>query len=50
MAHLVGVKLDDLFRSALYFLEHVQAWEGAGVALHLVDPAGSAIITRSTAG
>src|SRR6516164_856916 len=37
VCHIVALKLDRLFRNAGDALSHVEAWEHAGIALHLVD-------------
>lgn len=47
---VVGVKLDRLFRNAGDCLTTTEAWDKAGVALHLVDMGGQAIDTSSAMG
>lgn len=48
--HIVALKLDRLFRSAVDALEQTQRWDNADVTLHLVDMGGQAINTRSAMG
>lgn len=50
--HVVSLKLDRLFRSALDALQQVEAWDKTGISLHLVDmridtgsPAGKFFLT-----
>jgi len=50
VAGLVAFKLDRLFRNCADCLANVEAWERAGVALHLIDLGGSAVDTSSAAG
>ena len=47
---VVMLKLDRMFRNAGDCLTTVEAWEKAGVALHVVDLGGNAIDTTSAAG
>jgi DNA invertase Pin-like site-specific DNA recombinase len=47
---IVAFKLDRLFRNCADCLANVEAWERAGVALHLIDLGGSAVDTSSAAG
>ena len=49
-SHVVGYKLDRLFRNAEDALNQSRAWDAAGVALHLVDMGGTAINTGSAMG
>ena len=44
------LKLDRMFRNAGDCLATVEAWDRAGVALHVVDLGGNAIDTTSAAG
>ena len=44
---VVMLKLDRMFRNAGDCLTTVEAWEKAGVALHVVDLGGNAIDTTS---
>jgi DNA invertase Pin-like site-specific DNA recombinase len=48
--HVVALKLDRLFRSAVDALNQTKRWDDADVTLHLVDMGGSAINTRSAMG
>lgn len=48
--HVVSVKLDRLFRSAIDCLQRVSEWDDAGVAMHLIDHGGQAINTGSAMG
>lgn len=47
---VVAVKLDRLFRSAADCLATVEAWDKAGIALHLVDMGGQTVDTGTSAG
>ena len=47
---IVAFKLDRLFRNCADCLANVEAWERAGIALHLIDLGGSAVDTSSAAG
>jgi DNA invertase Pin-like site-specific DNA recombinase len=44
------LKLDRLFRNAVDALTHVEAWEEAGISLHLVDMGGQSVNTGSSMG
>jgi DNA invertase Pin-like site-specific DNA recombinase len=48
--HIIAVKLDRLFRNAADALQQTQDWDKAGVSLHVIDMAGSAVDTRSAVG
>jgi len=48
--HIIAVKLDRLFRNAADALQQTQEWDKAGVSLHVIDMAGSAVDTRSAVG
>lgn len=48
--HVVAVKLDRLFRSAVDCLQRVSAWDQAGTAMHLIDHGGLSINTTSAMG
>jgi len=48
--HVVAVKLDRLFRNALDALATLQAWEKAGIALHIIDLGGTALATDTAVG
>lgn len=48
--HVIAVKLDRLFRNALDALATLQAWEKAGVALHIIDLGGNALATDTAMG
>jgi DNA invertase Pin-like site-specific DNA recombinase len=48
--HVVVVTLDRAFRSTLDCLATVQAWDRAGVSLHLVDHGGQSIATATAVG
>jgi DNA invertase Pin-like site-specific DNA recombinase len=48
--HIIAVKLDRLFRNAADALQQTQEWDRAGVSLHIIDLAGTAIDTRSAVG
>jgi DNA invertase Pin-like site-specific DNA recombinase len=48
--HIIAVKLDRLFRNAADALQQTQEWDRAGVSLHIIDMAGTAIDTRSAVG
>ncbi|MEI9950816.1 MAG: recombinase family protein [Pseudomonadota bacterium] len=47
---VVALKLDRLFRNTVDCLRTVEAWDKAGVALHLIDMGGCAIDTSSAVG
>jgi DNA invertase Pin-like site-specific DNA recombinase len=48
--HIVALKLDRLFRSAVDALSVTAQWDKAGVALHLVDMGGQSLNTGSAMG
>src|SRR5215467_9064020 len=50
VCHIVALKLDRLFRNAVDALSHVEEWEQAGIALHLVDIGGQSVNTASSMG
>ena len=50
VCHIVALKLDRLFRNAVDALSHVEEWEQAGIALHLVDMGGQSVNTASSMG
>jgi DNA invertase Pin-like site-specific DNA recombinase len=50
VCHIVSLKLDRLFRNAVDALSHVEEWEQAGSALHLVDMGGQSVNTVSSMG
>src|SRR5215469_16351085 len=50
VCHIVALKLDRLFRNAVDALSHVEEWEEAGIALHLVDMGGQSVNTASSMG
>ena len=50
VCHIVALKLDRLFRNAVDALSHVEEWERAGIALHLVDMGGQSVNTASSMG
>jgi DNA invertase Pin-like site-specific DNA recombinase len=50
VCHIVALKLDRLFRNAVDALSHVEEWDAAGIALHLVDLGGMSINTGSSMG
>ena len=47
---VVSIKLDRLFRNTLDALTHIEAWDAAGISLHLLDFGGQALDTRSAIG
>ncbi|MCC6227420.1 MAG: recombinase family protein [Microthrixaceae bacterium] len=47
---VVAVKLDRLFRNAADALRQTEAWDRAGIALHLIDLGGSSIDTGTAMG
>lgn len=49
-AHVVALKLDRLFRSAVDALQTTAEWDRKGVALHLVDMGGQSLNTGSAMG
>lgn len=50
VAHVVALKLDRLFRNAADALAQTEAWDKAGVGLHLVDMGGQSLNTSSAMG
>ena len=48
--HVVGLKLDRLFRDTVDALGTVKAWDVSGIGLHLVDHGGQSINTSSAVG
>ena len=48
--HVVGLKLDRLFRNATDALSSVENWDKQGIRLHLVDMGGAAVDTGSAIG
>lgn len=48
--HIVGMKLDRLFRDAEDCLRQTREWDKAGVVLHLLDLGGQAVSTSSAMG
>lgn len=48
--HIIGLKLDRLFRDAADALAQTRSWDKAGVALHLVDHGGGSVDTSSPMG
>jgi DNA invertase Pin-like site-specific DNA recombinase len=50
VAGVVAFKLDRLFRNCADCLANVEAWDRAGVGVHLLDLGGSAIDTSSAMG
>jgi len=48
--HVLALKLDRLFRSAVDALEVSDSWDKKGVALHCVDQGGASIATNSAMG
>jgi DNA invertase Pin-like site-specific DNA recombinase len=48
--HVVVVTLDRAFRSTVDCLSTVQAWDKAGISLHLVDHGGQSIATSTAVG
>lgn len=49
-AHVVALKLDRLFRSAVDALQTTAEWDKRGVSLHLVDMGGQSLNTGSAMG
>jgi len=43
VSHIVGLKLDRLFRSCVDCLQTTEQWDKKGLALHLVDIGGQAV-------
>lgn len=50
VAQVVVTKIDRAFRNAVDCLATVDAWRGAGVALHFVDMGGQAVDTSTAMG
>lgn len=50
VTHVVALKLDRLFRNAADALAQTEAWDKAGVGLHLVDMGGQSLNTSSAMG
>lgn len=50
MGHIVGLKLDRLFRNTMDCLQTTEGWEEQGVAFHLVDMGGQPLDTSSAMG
>lgn len=48
--NIVAMKLDRLFRDAADCLAQTKTWDGADVALHLVDVGGQSVNTKSAMG
>jgi hypothetical protein len=48
--HVVAYKLDRLFRDTIDALTRVRAWDGSGVAMHLVDMGGQTVDTSTAMG
>lgn len=48
--HVVGLKLDRLFRDAADALAQTRSWDRSGIALHLVDMGGGTVDTSSPMG
>jgi DNA invertase Pin-like site-specific DNA recombinase len=48
--HVVALKLDRLFRSAVDALRTTEEWDRKGVAVHLVDMGGQSLNTGSAMG
>lgn len=48
--HVVAIKLDRLFRSAVDCLQRATEWDQAGIAMHLIDHGGQSINTSSAMG
>ncbi len=49
-SHVVALKLDRLFRSAVDALQTTAEWDKRGVSLHLVDMGGQSLNTGSAMG
>lgn len=47
---VVALKLDRLFRNALDALQQIEAWDRAGVTLHLLDMGGASLNTGTAMG
>lgn len=50
VSHIVALKLDRLFRSTTDALDTIEAWDKAGIALHLIECGGDSLNTRSSMG
>ena len=50
VTHVVGLKLDRLFRDAYDALGQTKTWDRAGITLHLVDMGGASLNTTSAMG
>jgi DNA invertase Pin-like site-specific DNA recombinase len=50
VCHIVALKLDRLFRSAVDAISHIGEWQEAGISLHLVDIGGQSINTGLSIG
>ncbi len=48
--HVISLKLDRLFRSAVDALSTTAEWDKSGIALHLVDMGGQSLNTGSAMG
>jgi len=48
--HIVGMKLDRLFRDAEDCLRQTREWDKAGITLHLLDLGGQAVSTSTAMG
>lgn len=48
--HVIALKLDRLFRSAVDALATTAEWDKSGIALHLVDMGGASLNTGSAMG
>ena len=48
--HVIALKLDRLFRSAVDALATTAEWDKSGIALHLVDMGGTSLNTGSAMG
>lgn len=50
VSSIAALKLDRLFRNAADCLSTVEAWDKAGIAMHLVDIGGASVDTSSAMG
>lgn len=48
--HVIGLKLDRLFRDAADALTQTKSWDNAGIGLHLIDVGGQTINTATAMG
>ena len=48
--HVVGLKLDRLFRSTIDCIKNVAVWDELGITLHLIDLGGASIQTGTPMG